>query len=117
MNRRIITGSNERPATLDDLRRLLERMCRDIEKLEQSAFKLADRINAFDDEEARRPMSWYKPPKGPMSLEQIRSMLNDALEHLDGSIRDFSAMRAKIDRADEGAYLTDELLPHMKRRK
>jgi hypothetical protein len=112
-----MTSRNDRkqPITLDDLAGKTAQLCRQMENLDRSVRKLADRITPYDDEAARLHPQWQLPDNVvPARLENVMAVLRQIDKHLESLLRDFNAVRAKIVAADQDAYLLDDMSPWLK---
>jgi hypothetical protein len=100
------------------LPKLLEQTCKDITRLDRQVATLIGRIEPFDDEKAREPRRWTYDPEvsKPRSVAAMADTIGEMLYRLDNMERDFAALRAKIEAAESGGYLREELAPYMKPR-
>jgi hypothetical protein len=104
-------------ATLEDCRRLLERLCRGIEAAERSLSQLAQRIEPWDAERATKGLSWVDAIasiSGPATLQTMIEIARHADRHLIGLEMHGNAIRARIVEIADDVMSREELKRHLR---
>lgn len=104
----------QKPATPENILQAAESLARNIASLATQVQRLADRIEPYEGSADRPEVRHLMVPKNPLPLETAMKVLMAASSGIESCERDFAAIRSKVERADEGAYLRDELAPWMK---